>query len=139
MIVLDTNVISELVRRTPDEAVLAWFDAQDQTTFHLTTMTAAELLEGALRLPRGARRSALVATIATVLDVDFADRVLPFSADSALDYAEIMVTRRTSGHPIAPQDAIIAAVSRSCGATLATRNTKGFAGLGLDVVNPWEA
>ncbi|AZH81822.1 type II toxin-antitoxin system VapC family toxin [Plantibacter sp. PA-3-X8] len=137
MIILDTNVVSELFRPRPDPTVARWLDRQDEADLHLTTMTAAELLEGALRLPAGARRSALVGAVATVLDADFAGRVLPFSAEAALDYAELMTTRRRSGNPIGPQDAIIAAIARSSNAALATRNTRDFAGVGLHLIDPW--
>ena len=137
MIVLDTNVISELVRTTPDPAVMQWLAAQREPELHITAMTAAELLDGVLRLPRGARRSALVATVAKVLESDFAGRVLSFSAESALDYADIVTTRRAAGNPVGAQDAIIAAVTRCHGATLATRNTRDFSGVGVPLINPW--
>lgn len=139
MIVLDTNVISELFKPSPDPTVTRWLDAQDEAGLHLTAMTAAELLEGALRLPAGARRSALIEAVATVLEIDFAERILPFSAEAALDYADLVTTRRRAGNPIGPQDALIAAIARYSGAALATRNTRDFAGVGLHLIDPWMA
>lgn len=137
MIVLDTNVVSELIRAEPAPQVLAWVDARPARTLAITAVTAAELLYGVARLPRGRRASLLADAVRDVLEVDFAGRVLPFDLIAAAHYADIVTARERSGRPISAADAQVAATSRSHGSALATRNERDFDGLGIDVVNPW--
>lgn len=137
MIVLDTNVVSELMRRRPEAAVLSWVDEEDPSGFAITAVTAAELLHGVARLPEGARRRRLAAAVHEMLTEDFAGRVLPFDGASALHYAKLVAARERDGRPIAVADAQIGAICRHHGATLATRNVRDFAATGVDVLDPW--
>lgn len=136
MIVLDTNVISELARPAPSLPVLEWVDAQDGIA--ITATTAAELLHGVARLPDGARKSGLTDAIAEMLDGPLRDKVLAFDRAAASHYAEIVAAREASGRPISIADAQIAAICRSRGAALGTRNVRDFDAVGIAVVNPWD-
>jgi predicted nucleic acid-binding protein len=137
MIVLDTNVISELMRREPDARVMAWIGEQPMAGVFTTTLTQAEIFYGLALLPKGRRRDELVAAARSMFEVDFAGRVLPFDTDAALAYPDIAAGRRQSGQPISQIDAQIAAIVRSRGARLATRNVRDFGDCGITVVNPW--
>ncbi len=137
MIVLDTNVISELMRREPDAAVMAWMGEQPMAGVFTTTLTQAEIFYGLALLPEGRRRDALMAAAQPMFDVDLAGRVLPFDTDAANAYPDIAAGRRKGGQPISQMDAQIAAIVRSRGARLATRNVADFADCGITVVNPW--
>ncbi len=138
MIVLDTNVVSEPMRREPDPGVVAWLDAQVTDELYITSVTAAELMHGVERHPPGRRRSQLADAIADLLDIDFGGRILPFDVSAAFDYSIVMGARDLGGVPIGMADAMIAAVVLSTGAeALATRNTKDFEGIGLHLVDPW--
>ncbi|MGQ0625950.1 MAG: type II toxin-antitoxin system VapC family toxin [Sporichthyaceae bacterium] len=135
--VLDTNVLSELARPQPSAAVLRWFDAHPSPSLATTAITAAELLCGVARLPRGSRREQLTAVTCAVLEADFDGRVLPFDVSAAVSYAAIVVTRAELGRPISAPDAQIAAICRSRGAALATRNRADFTGIGVELIDPW--
>ncbi len=138
MIVLDTNVVSELMHADPDERVVSWLDAQEAADLYITAITSAELLFGVERMPSGQRRTRLASMIADVLDQDFTGRILPFDAPASLDYGRIVAQRERSGHPIGMADALIAAIALSAGASLfATRNSKDFTDTGLTLINPW--
>jgi hypothetical protein len=137
MIVLDTNVLSELMRRRPSEDVLRWIDEEDPRTLAVTAVTAAELLHGVARLPRGARRRKLEAAVDGLLTEDFAGRVLPFDGAAAVHYAELVAARERDGRPVSVADGQIAAICRHHGATLATRNVRDFDAAGLELLDPW--
>lgn len=137
MIVLDTNVISELMRREPGAKVMAWLGEQPIAAVFTTTLTQAEVFYGLALLPKGRRRDDLVAAARPMFEVDFAGRVLPFDIDAALAYPDIAAGRRQAGQPISQIDAQIAAIVRSRGARLATRNVRDFTDCGITVVNPW--
>lgn len=137
MIVLDTNVVSELMRRDPDRNVVAWVDQYPADQVFLTAITAAELLYGIARLPEGSRKNVLAARTRELLAEDFVDRVLAFTSDTAGHYAKIVAARECRGRPISMADAQIAAICRLHGADLATRNVKDFADTDLRVVDPW--
>jgi len=139
MIIIDTNVVSELMRAKPDPAVLAWFAGHAADTLFLTAVSEAELRIGAAVLPAGQRRDRLVGAINAMIDQDFAGRILPFDSPAAHCYAEIAAARRGGGKPIMDADCQIAAIARACGAAIATRNVKNFEGCGIDVINPWNA
>lgn len=139
MVVLDTNVLSELMRPEPSAAVFAWLAKQPRAALHTTSLNKAEILYGIAALPVGRRRTALAAAAEAMFDEDFADRVLPFDAAAAVFYAEIVMTRRRRGRPIDAFDAQIAAAARVAGADIATRNIADFTDCGLTVINPWEA
>jgi toxin FitB len=138
MIVLDTNVLSEAWRPTPSPAVLAWMRSQPAAALFTTTITEAELFYGIALLPDSKRRRSLEAVVALIFAEDLVGRVLPFDSAAAREYADIAATRRRAGRPISEADAQIAAIARSRGAALATRNLEDFAGCGLAVVSPWK-
>jgi predicted nucleic acid-binding protein len=137
MIVLDTNVLSELLRVDPDPGVGAWVEAQPPASLFTTAVTSAELRFGLAILPRGARRQALQDAVSGILEEDFAGRVLPFDEDAAQSYAAIAAARRETGQPISQFDAQIAAIAHSRGARLATRNVRDFVHCGVEVIDPW--
>jgi predicted nucleic acid-binding protein len=138
MIVLDTNVISELMKDDPNENVLRWMELQPTGQMTLTSITLAELLDGINRLPAGRRRRKLAENLANILDAGLHDRCLAFDQPAAHAYGEIVPQRFTLGRPISIPDGQIAAIARSVGATLATRNTKDFVDIEIDLVNPWD-
>ncbi len=138
MIVLDTNVISELMRSQPDPGVFAWVAAQARGTLYTTSINQAELFYGIHALPQGKRRSGLEAAAEALFAEEFGNRVLPFTGDAARRYVEIVTHRRQKGHPIEGFDALIAAIASVAGATVATRDVGGFTDCGLTLVNPWE-
>lgn len=137
MIVLDTNVLSEGLRPQPSAKVLHWMQSEPLTALFTTTITEAELLYGAALLPDGRRRQALEAVIAELLGARFAGRILPFDSAAAREFANIASKRRLDGRPIGEADGRIAAIARSRGARLATRNVSDFAECGLTIVDPW--
>ncbi len=139
MIILDTNVISELMRSEPDRAVFAWVSAQPRTTLYTTSVNKAEVLYGIRALPIGRRRTALTEAADAMFAADFLDRVLPFDSEAATHYAQIVVTRRRAGNPIEAFDAQIAATALTFGAEIATRDIGGFGGCGVVLINPWTA
>ena len=137
MIVLDTNVVSELMLPHPADSVVEWVIRQPAQDLYLSTISEAELRYGAEILPAGRRRERLLAEIEGMIGEDFAGRVLSFDRAAAHAYAEIAAARRAAGHPISHADCQIAAIARSAGASVATRDEDGFQGCGLDVINPW--
>lgn len=137
MIVLDTNVLSEILRPEPDSRVLAWFAAQPATSLFTTTLTRAEILYGVRVLPAGRRQEKLDAAVNAIFDEDFLDRVLPFDDPAAIAFSEIAAHRKAVGRPMSQMDAMIAAIVRSRGALLATRNTDDFVDCDLSLVDPW--
>jgi hypothetical protein len=137
VIVLDTNVVSELMRPVPNPAVLAWVDAQSDRDLWLCSVVVSELLYGLARLPMGSRRAQLTQAFEAMLAEDFAGRVLAFDLPAAVVYADLLSTREQQGQPLAMADAQIAATCLAHGARLATRNVRDFEGLGLSWVNPW--
>ncbi|MGN6082878.1 type II toxin-antitoxin system VapC family toxin [Trinickia sp.] len=139
MIILDTNVLSETLRSAPDPRVIEWFRAQRRAALFTTTITRAEILYGLGLLADGARKEALSGAVQAIFEEDFAGRLLSFDSDAADLYATIAVSRKNAGRQISQFDAMIAAVARSAGATLATRNVKDFVDCGIAVVDPWSA
>jgi len=137
VIILDTNVLSELIRPRPNPAVVEWIDRQNASDVRITAITAAELRAGVALLPVGRRRSDLQLHIEALLDETFAGYVLPFDDQSATPYAEIVSGRRNQGRPIAFQDAQIGAICLRHRMTLATRNTRDFEDAGIDLIDPW--
>ena len=137
MIVLDTNVVSELMRPEPEVVVVEWVDRQVADDVYVTAVTLAELLYGIARLPAGRRKSTLAELLEAMVVEDFDHRVVAFDATAAAHYADIVVGRERAGRPISAADAQIAAVCRSHHAVLATRNVDDFTKTGITVVNPW--
>ena len=139
MFVLDTNVVSELGRRRPDPRVRAWAGKRRAEGLFFSTIGEAELRYGVAIMPPGRRRDALAAEIERTLREDFAGRILPFDSAAARAFAEIAADRRSMGRPAARADNQIAAIARSRGMAVATRNIDDFAAAGIDLVNPWTA
>lgn len=139
MIVLDTNVLSEALRPLPAPAVLDWMANQPRASLFTTTVTRGEILYGFRLLSDGRRRRGMWDAAIKIFSDDFAGQVLSFDNDAADMYAEIAGSRRIAGKPISQFDAMIVAMARSRGASLATRNVKDFEDCGVDVVNPWTA
>lgn len=137
MIVLDTNVISEMLKPAPNAFVEAWLAAQPPPSVFITAITQAEIIYGLRLLPAGKRRAALEAAILPIFTEDFEGRVLPFDPQAADAYATIAVARRQAGRPISQFDAQIAAIALSRGAAIATRNGPDFEGIGLTILDPW--
>lgn len=139
MIVLDTNVISEILKETSsDPHVINWFIAVPRRECRTTTITIAELMYGVAIAPEGRKRARLSEAI-TAFARTYADQTWSFDQQSAAHYASIAVARRRMGRPIGTQDAMIAAIARAHGAAVATRNVKDFEGTGVTLINPWEA
>lgn len=138
MIILDTNVLSEAIRPSPNAGVLRWLSSQPATGLFTTTITEAELLYGVDLLARGRRKQGLEQAVRDLFLEDFADRVLPFDSAAAREFSIIAAARRRQGRPIAAFDAQIAAIARSRGAAIATRNVDDFAGCDIAVIDPWK-
>jgi hypothetical protein len=137
MIVLDTNVVSELMRPEPAPAVLAWLQRSSGYGLYTTAVTVAEIRYGIARLPEGRRRQSLHQA-ADEIFAAFPRQVLPFDLASASAYADIVASRETQGNPISGFDAQIAAICRSQAASLATRNTRDFVDTGIGLLEPWQ-
>jgi predicted nucleic acid-binding protein len=138
VIILDTNVISELARQIPDSGVLAWLDSQEIAEVATTAVTAAELRYGVARLPDGHRKRELAVVIREILTEDFYGRVLLFDERASVRYADVVTGRERIGRPIGVADAQIAAICRDSGAILATRNTADFEETGIELIDPWK-
>ena len=140
MKILDTNVVSELIRPNRDENVVAWVDAQPINELFVTAITEAELRAGVATMPSGKRKKALEADVHGILQQEFAGRILPFDSNAAIEYATIVSARRALGKPISQFDAQIAAIARANGASaIVTRNVDDFANLNINLINPWNA
>jgi hypothetical protein len=137
MIILDTNVVSELLRAAPAPAVEAWLAAQDGAEVYFTAVSEAELRHGVAILPAGRWRDALAEAVEGMLAEDFRDRILPFDSAAARAYAAIAADRRAVGRPISQFDCQIAAIARAQDAAVATRNIGDFEGCGVEVIDPW--
>lgn len=138
MIILDTNVVSELLRPAPEQRVVAWLAGLDGAGVYLTTITEAELRLGVAILPEGRRRDELAEMIDRIICEDFAGRILPFDSRAAEAFAAIAAARRAIGRPILHADCQIAAIARVHGASVATRNMPDFTDCGIDLINPWK-
>jgi toxin FitB len=137
VIIVDTNVWSEVVRREPSPSVLRWLAAHSGE-LALTTITVGELAYGVEIMPAGQRRQALAAQLQRLV-VGAAARTFSYDAPAAAAFATIKAARRRTGREVvAPEDAMIAAIARVHGCAVATRNVADFDGMGIDVINPWE-
>jgi len=139
MILLDTNVVSEPLRQTPDARVSHWIDAQPLETLYLAAVTVAELRAGVALMPVGKRRDALHNYLEKRVLPLFAGRVLPFDMACTSAYAKLTARSRNVGCTIATADACIAAVALTNGLIVATRDTRPFLAAGLEVINPWQS
>jgi predicted nucleic acid-binding protein len=137
MIVLDTNVLSEIMRPSPSPAVLQWIAAQEPLSVFTTTITQAEILHGVELLPPGKRRIAFHGAVESMLAEEFGSRILPFDEDAAHAFATIASRRHALGCPISQFDAMIAAIASSRQAAIATRNARDFRDCGIPVIDPF--
>lgn len=137
MILLDTNVLSELMRARPAPQVLAWVDAQPSRELVICSITVAEILYGIARMPDGKRKQGLLDLATAMFDEDFAGNILPFDADAAVHYAEIAAVSEARGKVVDMADAQIAAIGHQHGAVIATRKVRHFESLGVALIDPW--
>ena len=138
MILLDTNVISELMRPKPDPGVLAWADGLDPEAVAITAMNEAEILHGLARLPAGQRQVQLRQSWEALVAELFSGRIWPFTSEAAHWYAELLRQRERLARPMATADAVIAATALAHGVPLATRDVHDYAAIGLTLINPWD-
>jgi hypothetical protein len=139
MIILDTNVVSELMKPAPSKPVASWVALQAATSLYTTSVTEAEILHGVMLLPAGTRRNRLQSAAEAMFSEDFGGRVLSFGSEAARAYAAIASERRRAGRPISHFDAQVAAIGRSARGAIATRNTRDFEDCGVKLINPWLA
>jgi predicted nucleic acid-binding protein len=137
VLILDTNVISEVLRQAPDEIVVSWFEAQPRQQLFTTAVTQAEILYGITLLPKGNRRQKLLSIAQNIFDEDLHDRILAFGSETASHYADIAALRKSLGKPISQFDAMIASIAHLHGAAVVTRNPSDFDHCGINVINPW--
>ena len=137
MIVLDTNVVSEIMKPAPSEKVVHWLASQESSSVFTTVITQAEILYGIEVLPPGRRRRRLSDVVEDTFRLDFERRILSFDEESGRHYARIRASRKAVGRPIAQFDAMIAAIAHVQRAALATRNTADFERCGIRLINPW--
>ena len=139
MILLDTNVLSELMRAKPAPEVVAWIDAQPTSQLYISAITVAEILYGIARMADGKRKQSLLALATLMFDEDFAGRILSFDADAAIHYAGLAAESEAKGTVVDMADCQIAAIAVLHDAQVATRNVRHFDYLGVAIVNPWQA
>ncbi len=138
MIILDTNVVSALMQRTPDVAVIDWLNQQPAESIWLTSITIFETRFGLALLPKGRRRDSLEDAFDRLLSEDLDKRILDFDVPAASAAATVAAARQRAGRPVDMRDTQIAGIAVSRNATLATRNTKHFADISVEIVNPWQ-
>ena len=139
MIILDTNVVSEPMKPNGDPAVRAWLDRQAAETLYLTATSLSELLTGVELLPEGKRKQGLATALSGLMLRLFGSRILLFDQQAAITYASLIGRAKASGHPISVADGQIAAIAKTHGFTVATRDTTPFTSVGVSILNPWEA
>lgn len=138
-LLLDTNVVSELMRSSPSKAVLNWATDHSEDRVYFSSIGEAELRYGAAILPIGRRRATLMADIERMLSNTFPNRILPFDSDAARAYANLVAKCRKVGRSISQMDCQIAAIAHAGDLIVATRNVRDFEGLDVEIVNPWTA
>jgi toxin FitB len=139
MILLDTNVISEMMLSRPEPVVSAWLDRQPEEELWTASVVLAELLSGIDLMPTGRRQKALRESVEGMIAEDFRGQTLKFDTTAARRYGQIMASRHQMGRPINQMDALIAATALANGASLATRNTRDFEHCGIQLIDPWKA
>jgi predicted nucleic acid-binding protein len=138
VIILDTNVVSEMMKATPTPAVVAWLNGQEASTLFLTTVTIGEISYGLRVLPQGRRRRLLEEGFERILAEAFAGRILDFDEKAARRYGEVMGRRKEIGRPLTILDGQIASIARANSCAVATRNVRDFVDCGVEIVNPFE-
>jgi len=138
VIILDTNVLSTLMRKLPNAAVVRWLDRQPAESIWITSVTLFEARLGLALLPDGKRRTALASAFARLLEEDLQNRVLDFDTGAAIEAAELAARRQRAGRPFDIRDTQIAGIALARRATLATRNARHFADLKINVIDPWQ-
>ncbi|MBL4629953.1 MAG: type II toxin-antitoxin system VapC family toxin [Paraglaciecola sp.] len=138
MIILDTNVISELMKNDPNPAVKVWIGKQKSSNIAITVIAIAEIQKGIMRLPKGKRQTSLIKSFKSFMADAFSGRILPFDERSAYLYGNITAERVKNGFNTDAVDLMIAAVAKNCRASIATRNIKDFQGCGIKIINPWD-
>lgn len=138
MILVDTNVISELMRPTPSSAVISWIDEQETINLFISTITIAEITYGIRVMPKGKKREKIQTAFSRAIDEVFAYRIISFDNEAAYAYGEIMGRRKELGHPMSVIDGQIAAIAATHHFSIATRNIKDFQACNLRLINPWE-
>ena len=139
MIILDTNVLSALMRANPDASVVAWLDLQPAESVWITSITLFETRFGFTLLPKGKRRQVLEKIFDQLLEVDLQNRVLDFDSAAAIEAASLAAVRQQAGKPVDIRDTQIAGIAQARRATLATQNIRHFSDLTVPVINPWDA
>ncbi|HEY3266679.1 MAG TPA: type II toxin-antitoxin system VapC family toxin [Armatimonadota bacterium] len=134
---LDTNVISELVARQPDQAVLRWIEALDQSAVYLSVITIGEIHRGIERLPESAKRDRLRAWLTDELLVRFGDRMAPIDVGVMMAWGSMVARLISEGRPLSAMDSLIAAQAIHHGYSLVTRNESDFRDTGVHLINPW--
>lgn len=137
MILIDTNIISEMMKSKPDVNIMNWLDQQEAIHLHISTVTIAEIAYGINALPEGNRRNTLEKSFHSVLKEAFEHRILSFDEAAAHFYGKIMSSRKARGKPLSILDGQIAAIARANSFSIATRNSKDFVDCGLDLINPF--
>lgn len=137
MILLDTNVISEMMKSLPLPRVIAWLDRQESSQLYISTVTIAEISYGLGVLPNGKRRHYLEKAFHKVLKYAFNQRILPFHEAAAFCYGKLMANRKNKGRPMSVLDGQIAAIASAHEAALATRNVRDFEGCQLELIDPF--
>jgi len=138
VVILDTNVVSEVLKPVPSTTVVGWLADQIPSEVFTTTITLAESLFGVEALPPGRRRTGLLEGVERIFAQEFRGRILPFDEDAAREFAKIVASRNAMGRPIPQFDAMIAAIARTHHATVATRNTADFEHCGIRLIDPWK-
>lgn len=139
MFVLDTNVLSALMRPEPIPAVADWIASRPLDLLFTSSVCQSEILAGLAVMPDGRRRRDLEAAAWAMFADDFSGRILPFDSECAVLYAELFATRRRMGRPATTVDLMVASIARTHGASVVTRDAGGFEGCGLTVIDPWNA
>jgi predicted nucleic acid-binding protein len=138
MIILDTNVVTEVMKPSPAVAVVTWLNARDSSALFLTAITLGEIRYGLRTMPKGLRRQRLEESFERVIAAAFAGRILAFGEEAAAQYGDVMARRKELGRPLSVPDGQIAAIARLHGFAVATRNVRDFLACGIEIVNPFE-
>jgi predicted nucleic acid-binding protein len=138
MIILDTNVLSAIMRPMPDELIVAWLNGQSRPSLWTTSITVLEIQSGIQIMPEGKRRSHLTKAFEIAITDRIGQRVAPFDTTAAQHSASLMASRHKMGRPVELRDTMIAGIALACHASLATRNVSHFDDLSVPVINPWE-